>query len=313
MITDIVVAGIDVGKQRLDVQVGVADDGFSVDNSPAGYRQLLTRLRQAGVGRVGLEASGGYERAVAAALAGADFAVVLCDPGLVRAFARAMRVKAKTDRIDAKMIARYVAAGEALPLWHPDPIRDRLGELGGLRRQLLAEQTVWAQRLEQVGAPASRRLIGRKLLRLKAELALVAAEIARHIATHPELQQRDRAYRAIPGVGPVLATALSAELPELGHLSARRIASLCGVAPHPRQSGQTDRGGKCTGGRPQVRNVLYMATLSAIKAKHSRLFPFYERLRRNGKPFKLAITATMRKFLTILNAIARDNAQYRPS
>ncbi|MBI4923378.1 MAG: IS110 family transposase [Devosia nanyangense] len=307
------VAGIDVGKMRLDVHVAGVAEGFWTGNDGRGIRDLIVRLRRLKVRRVGIEASGGYERGVAVALSTAGFKVVLCDPAQVRNFARAMKVRAKTDPIDARMIARYLMAAGDLPLYQPDALRDRLGELVNMRRHLIAERSELAAKTDQIADPMLARLLRRRLRQLAADLELVELEIRRHIQSHAELSQRAKALMAVPGVGPVLSTILIAELPELGAIGARQIASLVGVAPHPRQSGLADRGGKCSGGRTRVRTVLYMACLSALKARHSRLYPFYERLRANGKPFKLAITAVMRKFLTILNAITRDSAAYRPT
>jgi transposase len=151
-----------------------------------------------------------------------------------------------------------------------------------------------------------RRMLARMHLNIQANIARLDAEIARHIrSTH--LKARYDLLIAVPGVGPVLAATLLCDLPELGHANPKQLASLVGVAPHARQSGKSTRPGRCTGGRASVRNVLYMATLSALKAKAPALRAFYDRLRNNGKPFKLAITATMRKFITILNAIVKQS------
>ena len=297
---------------RLDVLVD-AQMHLAVSNDAAGLKQLVGWLRRQGVGRVGLEASGGYERLAANCLSQAGFAVVRCDPGQVRAFARAMKVRAKTDPIDATMICRYLIAAGPLPLYQPDPVRDRMEELTAMRRYLIKERSTYAAKLTQLSEPMLIRLVRQRLGRLKAQLTLIETQIRRLIAAHPRLQERTERLQAVPGVGPVLSSTLIAELPELGQCSSRQLASLVGVAPHPRQSGKTNRAGLCSGGRTRVRNVLYMATLSALKARHDRLRPFYERLRASGKPFKLAITAAMRKFLTILNAIIRHNAAYRPA
>jgi transposase len=307
------VAGIDVGKAYLDVCIDGLKQRLRVSNDPPGLLRLSDELRRRGVERVGLEASGGYERLAARSLSRAGIAVVLLDPAQVRSFARAMKVKAKTDPIDAQMICRYILAAGDLPLWRSDPARDRLAELVTMRRQLLGERTVYAARSDQIDDPMLKRLLARRRRRLEADIVLIETQIRTLIATQPELTRRAGQLLAIPGVGPVLASTLIAELPELGSIGNRQIASLVGVAPHPRQSGSSDRGGKCSGGRAHIRAVLYMAALSAIRARNNRLRPFYDRLRAGGKPFKLAITATMRKFLTILNAILRDNAPFQPA
>lgn len=306
------VVGIDVGKAHLDVDVD-GGERFRVGNDRAGLADLVGRLKRIRPVRVGVEASGGYERHVLRALSRAGLAVVLLDPGQVRSFARSMKVRAKTDPIDARMIARYLKAAGELELWQPDPARDRLAELVAMRRQLIGERSACAARADQFDDAVTARLLSRRRRQLDADIKLIEVEIGRHVAAQPELTEHARQLRSVPGVGPVLASSLISELPELGKVGSRQISALVGVAPHPRQSGNTDRGGKCSGGRAHIRSVLYMATLSALKAKAPRLRPFYDRLRANGKSAKLAIVATMRKFLTILNAISRDNTQYRPA
>ena len=286
MIADPIVAGIDVSKDRLDVCVGPQEAHFSVPNTDRAVAALARRLLALKVERVALEASGGYERKAAEGLEAAGLTVHLLAPQRVRALARALGRNAKTDPIDAAMIACFARLNPDLPVQRRDPVVDRLNELAGLRRQCVRERSTIA-----------------------CQLALSRdAEIKRHIAA-TRLAQLYRQLIAIAGVGPVLAATLLCDLPELGLASPKQIASLVGVAPHARQSGKTRKAGRCFGGRSSVRNVLYMATLSALKARMPHLHPFYERLRANGKPFKLAITATMRKFITIINAIVRTNAK----
>lgn len=312
MIAEPAVAGIDVSKDRLDVFITLDGAGLSVANDDRGIRQLGRRLVRQGVRRVALEASGGYERRAVAGLSAAGLAVHLVSPARVRALARAMGRHAKTDPIDARMIARFAQLTPDLPVCRPDPALQRLAELAGLRRQLVAERNRIVCRLGLAHDTLVRRLLERALVRCKADIVVIEAAIRKHIAA-TSLAERHRHLLAVPGVGPVLATALLCDLPELGTANAKQVASLVGVAPHARQSGRTAKAGRCFGGRTTLRNVLYMATLSALKARMPHLRPFYERLRANGKPFKLAITAAMRKFITILNAIMRHHALSAPT
>lgn len=312
MISQGTIAGIDISKDRLDVFVAGVSQTVRASNTPAGIAGLIRALRRWQVATVGLEASGGYERQAARQLSEAGFVVFLLDPAQVRAFARAMKTRAKTDPIDARMIAGYVAAaGDRLVPYRCEPERERLGALAALRRQLVGDVNKHKSLLDVAHEPLVRRLLTRRLNRLKADIALIEQAIKSHIAASPALRARYAQLKATPGVGPVLAAMLLSDLPELGRINAKQIASLVGLAPHARQSGRTDRGGRCSGGRTQIRNVLYMATLSALKARLPHLFGFYDRLRTSGKPFKPAIVATMRKFITILNAIVRDDTTFR--
>ncbi|OAM73406.1 IS110 family transposase, partial [Devosia elaeis] len=306
MIAEPIVAGIDVSKDRLDVHVLPGSDVLSVDHSPKGLARLAAYLHRLGVERIGLEASGGYERQALNTLAEAGFEVCLVPPARVRALARALGRHAKTDPIDAWMIARYVQLTPGQHDYQPDPARQRLDELAGLRRQLVAERNKLVSRLDIAKDKLVRTLLSRMHIMVQANIARLDREIVDHIrASH--LNERYTILMTIPGVGPVLAATLLCDLPELGHATHKQLASLVGVAPHARQSGRTARAGRCSGGRASVRNVLYMATLSALKARVPALRTFYDRLRANGKPFKVAINAAMRKFISILNAIIKQS------
>lgn len=306
MLAEPIVAGIDVSKDRLDVHVLPGSHVLSVDHTSKGLARLAAQLRRLGVQRIGLEASGGYERQALNGLAEAGFVVCLVPPARVRALARALGCHAKTDPIDAQMIARYVQLTPGEHDYQRDPARQRLDELAGLRRQLVAERNKLVSRLDIASDTVVRTMLGRMHTMVQANIARLDREIVSHIrATH--LKERYTILIALPGVGPVLAATLLCDLPELGHASHKQLASLVGVAPHARQSGRTARAGRCSGGRTSVRNVLYMATLSALKARVPALTDFYDRLRRNGKPFKVAINAAMRKFITILNAIVKQS------
>lgn len=306
MIADQNVAGIDVAKARLDVHVLPSGQVLSVANTAQGLAELCRQFRRLGVTRIGLEASGGYEREAARRLDAAGFVVQVLPPSRVRALAQALGSHAKTDPIDAAMIARYLQLAPSRPGHRADPARERLDELARLRRQLVAERNKLVSRLDIASDRMVRRMLARMHAIIGANITRLDAEIASHIRNSP-LKARYDILIAVPGVGPVLAATLLCDLPELGQANPKQVASLVGVAPHARQSGKTTRPGRCTGGRASVRNVLYMATLSALKARVPSLRTFYDRLRENGKPFKLAINATMRKFITILNAIIRQS------
>ena len=304
--------GSDVSKERLDVHLHPAGEAFSVENSPAGLKNLRRQLRQVEVVAVGLEASGGYERPAADDLAATGLRVHVLQPAEVRALARALKKKAKTDPIDAAMIARYLAvAGDALVPHQPDPARERIREIAHYRRRLQEEDKALKSLLDTTRQATVRRLIARRRVAILSEINRLAAEIKAEIAADPGLTRLADKLMRVDGVGPVFAATLIADLKELGRTDAKRLVSLVGLAPHPRQSGKTTLSGKCSGGRKAVRDVAYMATLSALKARMPHLHPFYKRLREAGKPFKVALIATMRKFLTILNAIVRDNAEFR--
>lgn len=227
------------------------------------------------------------------ALSQAGFATHVVAPARVRALAKALGHKAKTDPIDAATIARFIQLQPDQPAYRPDPVRERLDELASLRRQLVAKRNKLVSRRDIAADPLVRRMLARLHTTLSANIARLEAEIKSHIRTSP-LKARYDILMAVPGVGPVLAATLLCDLPELGQANAKQLASLVGVAPHARQSGKTARPGRCSGGRANLRNVLYMATLSAVTANAPALRPFYDRLRAKGKPAKLAITAAMR-------------------
>lgn len=304
--------GIDVSKLRLDVHLHPTGESFSLENTAGGHRELVRRLARVSPGGIGVEASGGYEKPVAKALCAAGLPVYVLDPAQVRSFARALRRRAKTDPIDAEMIARCLAAaiGELRP-FAPDPTTERLAALVDYRRRLIADKTGLVSYRGVIEDKMIAAMVARQIASLTLRIATLDKSIAACIAQHDRLAAQARLMRTAPGVGPVLAATLIAELPELGRIDRRRIASLVGVAPHARQSGSKDRGGKCSGGRKQVRDVLYMATLSAVKAGSPILAPFYERLRHSGMAFKPAIVGTMRKLITIINAMVRDHKTFQ--
>ena len=303
--------GIDVSKHHFDIHIHPAGKSLRCGTSPDEIAQLVRRLAGLGPVAVGLEASGGYESRLADSLHGAGIEVHVVAPARVRSFARGIGQLAKTDRIDAAMIARYLMAVRAdLAPYAPDPDRRRLRVIGAHRRRLLADKSGLISQLDTIDEPLVRSMIERRLAAIAQDIAALDAAIADVLAKVPRLRQCHARLRKVTGVGPVLATALLADMPELGKVSAKVAAALVGVAPYARQSGTCERNGRCVGGRKHLRDIAYMAVLSAIKARDRVLAGFYQRLRSRGKPFKLAMIATVRKLITILNAIARSDPAF---
>lgn len=304
-----VFVGIDVSKDRLDCRLGGVR--LSVANDAAGLKMLIVRLKQLGLVAVGLEASGGYEKLALAKLFKAGLDVWRLDAAQVRAFARGVGRRAKTDRIDAEMIARCLATiWQQCRPWRPDPAAERVEALTAFRRKLVGEQTALKGYADRADEPVVARMVRTRLAALKLAIVQLDTEIGRAIAADPVLARRNSQLQSAPGVGPVLAATLLAELPELGRVSSREIAALAGVAPHDRQSGRTTRPGRCRGGRHAVRAVLYMGALSAVRGRKQPFAAVHQRLTQAGKPYKVALVAIMRKLLVALNAMLRDNKNW---
>lgn len=304
--------GIDVSKAHLDVHVRPTGDSFRVNHDDAGFATLLERVRPLTPTVVVLEATGGYEMPLAATLGGAGLPVAIVNPRQIRHFARATGQLAKTDLLDARVIALFAEAIRPTPRRLPDGQAQALGEVIARRRQLV----------EMLGAELNRRrlLRDRRLQRhLDAHIAWLEEALRRldHdlttlIRSTPMWREADDLLRSVPGIGPVTACTLIADLPELGRLDRRRIAALVGLAPIARDSG-TFRGRRMiSGGRGHIRRVLYMATLTAI-THNPTIRAFHRRLVAAGRPGKVALTAAMRKLLTILNAMLRDRRPWQPT
>ena len=303
---DAVIAGIDVAKDRLDVGVRPSGERFVVARDGAGIDELIARLRALKVTMVGLEATGGYETVVAASLSAAHFPLAIVNPAQVRSFARALGKRAKTDPIDAEVIAHFIEATkpDARPL--PDEATRGLSDLVGRRSQIIA--MIVAEQHRKNRCPTKRLLksIERLLKALQKELSDIDGQIRDAIQASPLWRAKDQLLESVPGIGPQIANKMIAELPELGALSRRQIAALAGLAPWTRQSGNWKGKSFIGGGRASVRSALFMGALVAMK-HNPVLKAFHERLRAAGKPKMLAIVAVARKLLTILNAILRDN------
>lgn len=305
-----VFVGIDVSKAQLDVfrlpggEVGV------FTNDREGIDELVAWLKQAAPTLIVLEATGGLERLAVAELAAAQLPVVVVNPRQVRQFAGALGRLAKTDKIDAFVLARF--AQDVRPAVRPLPAENEreLAELLARRRQLVGLRTAETNRLEQATSLKVKRNIEHTLKFLNKQLAAFDDELDKQLKQSPIWREKDELLRSVPGVGPITSRTLLAELPQLGRCSRREIASLVGVAPINRDSGKF-RGKRITwGGKANVRSALYMATLSAIKY-HTPLKIVYRRLRDQGKQAKVAIVACMRKLLTLLNAIVKTKTPCR--
>ncbi len=302
--------GIDVSKAQLDVAVHGAE-GFAVQNSEAEVMGLCERLTALAPELVVMEASGGYERLCVAALAHAGLPVALVNPRQVREFARATGVVAKTDRLDAQVLAHFAAAVRPAVRPLPDAQHQALDELLARRRQIVAALVAEKNRLGLVRTSTVKRTLREAVRTYERLLALVDLELDEMIKASPLWREKEDLLRSFKGIGPVSARTLLAELPELGLLNRRQIAALVGVAPVARDSGTLRGHRHIWGGRAQVRATLYMATVTAMRS-NVQIRTFYQRLRQAGKPGKVAITACMRKLLTILNTMVRTHTRWQP-
>ena len=302
--------GIDVAKDRLDVMMSPEGLCFSVGNDAPGWAELVVRLRPLKISAIGLEPSGGYERGVIRALLAAGLSVRRINPNKLRQFARARGVLAKNDRLDARLIAEFVAIMPTRVI-RRDKAAERLAEIVTMRRQLWDEHVTVENQATHLEDAMLRRLSKRRLARLEADIHLLDKRLADMVAADSALAPRYQMLISMPGVGPVLAFTLIALLPELGQMSRKQIAALVGLAPYDFDSGKLKGHRSIYGGRMQVRNVLYMAALSASRYNPA-LKAFHNRLTRANKKPKVIIVAVMRKMITTLNAMLRDNALWQP-
>lgn len=313
--SDSVFVGIDVSSQTLEVASSAEVKTWQVANDAAGLEVLVSRLLEMGPALTVLEATGGYEFEAACALQAAGLAVAVVNPRTARDFARAMGALAKTDALDARMLAAFARVLHQ----HPErerfvkPLADaelqRLQALVLRRRQLVQMITSERQRM-RISHVAARPSIERVIEFLKTELADSNADVAAHVQQHHA--ELAAALTSVPGIGAASVAVLLAELPELGKLDRRRVAALVGVAPLNRDSGQMRGQRTIWGGRADVRRTLYMATLTAVR-HNPILKTHYERLLTTGKRKKVALVACMRKLLTMLNAIAKHGSKWNPT
>jgi transposase len=306
--------GIDVSKAALDVALRPADEREVPQrgaNDEAGLAALVGRLQPRGPQLIVLEATGGWERGVAAALALAGLPVVVVNPPQVRDCAKAIGQLAKTDALDATVLAHFAAAIQPAPRPLPDAQSRALAALGERRRQLVGMLTAEKNRAQRP-LPAVRAKVMAHVRWLEQALAEVDAELDQTLQASPLWRERDQVLRSVPGVGPAVSLTLLAHLPDLGHGSSKRLTTLVGLAPLNRASGAWGGSRAIWGGRRHVRAALYMAALVGVR-HNLVLRAFYERLLARGKPKKVALTACMHTLLTILHAMLRDRTPWQPT
>jgi transposase len=307
---DAIFVGIDVSKDRLDVHVRPSGEAFAVTRDGKGLEDLVERLRGLSPALIAVEATGGFETIVAAAVAGASLPLAVVNPAQVRHFAQAIGQRAKTDPIDAAVIAHFAEAVQPQPRALPDEAARLLGELVARRRQIIEMLVAERQREKRAGAVRVRKSIARHIAALEKELPVIDTDIDTMIRGSPVWREQEDLLISFPGVGDTLARTFLAEVPELGKLKRREIASLVGVAPFTRQSGRWKGKSMIGGGRPAARSAAFMAALSAIRC-NPVLRAFYQHLLAAGKPKMVALIAVARKILTILNAMLRDKKPWQ--
>ena len=302
--------GVDVASQKLDLACCDCDVVESFENSAEGIRRLIDRLAVDRAAHVVVEATGGYETALVIGLHAAGVPVVSINPRQVRAFAQAVGQLAKTDRIDAQMIARF--GRDLHPEIRPIPAENQrlLADLTARRQQLLQLRTAESNRRQQTVRDELKDSIDAVLNVLDEQLADVDRRLAALIEADPVWRQRDRLLQSVKGLGPVTSQVLVAELPELGQLDHKKLSKLVGVAPLNRDSGKQRGRRSIFGGRAAVRAALYMAAFNA-RQWNPAIREFYLRLRQAGKCYQVAMTACMRKLLTIVNAMVRDQTPWK--
>lgn len=299
-------AGVDVGRDYLDVGLAPSGKVFRTANAPAGLASLVTGLRRAGVTKVVLESIGGYGARLVRVLAQAGFEVGVVDPKRIRALRIAEGRRAKTDRLDAGLIARFALLMQDAARPVPDARAFEIRALSTRRRQLVEmaakEKTRLKQSLDETVADSCRQMIAL----LSSERTRVEAMLLDRLGEIPEATARGALLQTIPGVGPAVSMTLLADLPELGLIDRKAIASLSGLAPHPNQSGTRTGPAHIGGGRPCVRAALYMAAVSAVRSDNG-FRREYQAMRQAGKPAKVALIAIARKIVVVANTMVRNN------
>jgi transposase len=303
--------GIDVSKDRLDVHVQPTGEAFAVARDGEGLASLVARLTPLMPHLVAVEATGGFEMTAAAAIAGAGLPLAIVNPAQVRHYAQALGRQAKTDRIDAEVIARFAEAVRPEPRPLPDEATQALADLVTRRRQIIAMMVAERQRATRL-PKRLKRSCERVVRVLEKELAALDQDIDTTVRGTPAWRAKEDLLASVIGIGTITARALIADLPELGTLNRRQIAALVGVAPFTRQSGRWQGKSFIAGGRPTIRAALFVATMAAVR-HNPAIRDFRQRLIAKGKPKMVAMVACMRKLLTILNAILRDQTPWKPA
>jgi transposase len=305
------VVGLDVSKAWLDGYLTHSGRRVRVSNDAAGIHELVRTLGDTAGCLVVMEASGGYERTAHRELLAQGVLAAIVNPKRVRDFARGMGLEAKTDRVDARIIARYGAISQPAPTPLPDPARTELGEILACRRQLIDEITVRTQQLEHLQTPAMRERVEKTLACLRQEAKELTKLLRQTIQADEALADDCALLTSMPGCGLILAATLLAEMPELGRLDRRKVAALAGLAPVARDSGLREHKRVIKGGRSQLRRALYMAAVASLRIKASPAKARYDQLIARGKAPKLALTALMRKLLVTLNAMLKTRQAWK--
>jgi transposase len=303
--------GIDVSNKKLDVRVLPQGERLCVARDAKGIEELVRYLASFDVSIIGIEATGGFERVVAAGLAAAKLPVVVVNPAQVRAFANSLGRRAKSDPIDADVIARFVEATKPPVRPLPDEDTQILSDLVTRRSQIIQMIVAEKQREQRAMNRHVRKSLARLIKALEKEINSVDEEIDGMLRNSPVWREKEDLLASVPGVGPITTRTLLAKVPELGTLDRRQVTCLVGLAPFTRQSGEWRGRSFIAGGRASVRSVLFMAAMSAKRCNPALKY-FYERLVAAGKPKMVALIAVARKLLTILNAIIRDKKPWQP-
>jgi len=306
--TSEIVLGIDVSKRSLEVKVHGEAKGWKVGNDVDGHRTLIEQMKALQPELIVFEATGGYESRAVKALSEAGFGVAVVNPTRVRRFAEGFGILAKTDKIDAQVIAHFASVVRPRVNSRQTPLEEQLAAYVERRRQLLVELTAEKNRLSTC-PDCVREGIEEHITWLEERIESLETNIQVCISSKPEWQERSEVIDSVPGVGVVTASTMVADLPELGHLNRQKIAALVGVAPFNKDSGPKKGKRRIFGGRSGVRRTLFMAALSAIKF-NSVIRAFYEKLLQRGKEKKVAITACMRKLLVIINSMVRKGEMW---
>ncbi len=301
--------GIDIAKAKFDVALGIQGDVLQFKNDTSGHAELRQHLPKPGTCLIVMEATGGYEKSLAVDLVDQGHVVAVVNPRQVRDFAKAMNILAKTDKIDARVIARFGQVVRPRSIAIANKKQDELDQLVTRRRQLIATRTAEKNRQGQTTSKVVRKSIQRSLDALNKDIRRIDVEIAKLVDSDDDWKSRLELLKSTPGVGDVLATTLVAELPELGTLNRNQISALVGVVPFNRDSGTLRGKRSIFGGRSAVRSALYMAALSAQKWNPA-IKRFAKRLKSQAKPTKVVLVACMRKILITLNTMVKTNSKW---
>lgn len=306
---DTMVLGIDISKARFDVAAWQDPWTASFDNNKVGFKRFIKAAKeQFGTFIVGLEPTGGYERDLVEALLDEGIETCFADARRVRHFATAYNVSAKTDVIDARFIARFVGeVGGRVIVRHQEV--ETLADIMAARAFLVEQAVALEQKITSIREPNTKRMLERQLRKMRAEASALQALAISHVKTDDALAQKYRRLMTAPGVGPIVALTLLAEVPELGHLTNKQVARLIGVAPFTRESGQWKGRATCQGGRTRPRNMIFLAAMAA-KRHNKASKAFVDRLLANAKPKMVAINALMRKIITHLNAMLANQSDW---